>query len=679
MIGVIINSEIFFFNEELSILEACELIGIKIPRFCYHQGLSIAGNCRMCLVYLDLKELLVVSCVTPIAEDMVITCSGSGIEKARESIIEFLLLNHPLDCPICDQGGECDLQDQTKNFGGSHSRLFSNKSTVEDKYFSPFIKSVMTRCIHCTRCVRFNSELVGSHFFSTLNRGGLTEIGTYYPKIMDSEISGNVVDLCPVGALTTKTYSFRVRPWELRSVDSIDLSDSLGSNIYVHYTEHEVQKIVPKLNSNINDFLISDKARFSYDSFKSVSGFNLVKHYQNSTLISENANLKNWLKSEVTSGKEKKIFLISEETSFEYLKLIKEMAYKNKNMNIKIIGPQFTHSSNFFYNKENKIVNINTSENTCFLFAVNPRLESALVNTRLRLLTINKNYNLYNFGYKYNSYTKTNFINFDIYEIFKFIEGKSLNLSILVLKTIKPLILFGTSFIERISNIDVLKYYVKKVNPSLIFFNIVLWSNSSSIDYMGLKALNSHHIKKSDLLIVKDSQDILCNRKYIYSAFNKKKVIAFESFNSTLSITNGYVFQIKNFFEKSETFINLEFRPQKTQVVIKESKSFCVYSLLKYFFNTDLADSTLSYCSFIEELAKKGGFFFYFSKKKYINFLLLKNNFNLNKNTMNISTYLIKPQYQCFYTTNYFSKFSINMLNGSRTYQSISNNFIDKV
>ncbi len=165
MIHVQINSEVFFFNENLSILEACELVGIKIPRFCYHPSLSVAGNCRMCLIYLDSKELLAISCLTPIEEDMIVTCFGSGIEKARESVVEFLLLNHPLDCPICDQGGECDLQDQSKKFGSSYSKLFTNKSTVEDKYFNPFIKTIMTRCIHCTRCVRFNAEIIGFHFF----------------------------------------------------------------------------------------------------------------------------------------------------------------------------------------------------------------------------------------------------------------------------------------------------------------------------------------------------------------------------------------------------------------------------------------------------------------------------------------------------------------------------------
>eukprot|EP01040_Poterioochromonas_malhamensis_P012320 gene12320-34402_t len=219
----------------------------------------------MCLVEIENQEKPVASCVTEIDSNMCIGVDSPFVKKARQNVLESLLLNHPLDCPICDQAGECDLQDQAKEFGNSHSRFFYSKQTVEDKYCGPLIKTIMTRCISCTRCVRFADEIAGINFFGTLNRGVNTEIGSYVIKLFDSEISGNVIDLCPVGALTSKPYAFKSRPWELKVSDSIDVTDSIGSNIYVNYKENNIIRILPKSNSEINDIIISDKARFCYD------------------------------------------------------------------------------------------------------------------------------------------------------------------------------------------------------------------------------------------------------------------------------------------------------------------------------------------------------------------------------------------------------------------------------
>ena len=216
MIPIKINNFNFWVKSNLSILEACQFVGIIIPRFCYHETLSVSGNCRMCLVQLNNSEKPIASCVTKITKEMNIWVSTPFVKKARENIIESLLINHPLDCPICDQGGECDLQDQTKIVGGIRSRFFFRKRGVENKYCGVFVKTIMNRCIHCTRCVRFGSEFNGSEILITLNRGGYTEIGTYVSKNILSEISGNVIDLCPVGALTSKFYAFESRPWELK-------------------------------------------------------------------------------------------------------------------------------------------------------------------------------------------------------------------------------------------------------------------------------------------------------------------------------------------------------------------------------------------------------------------------------------------------------------------------------
>ena len=265
MLKVEINDIDFFVQTGVSILEACEFVGIYVPRFCYYQNLSVAGNCRMCLVEIANSPKPVASCALPILNNMKIYVNSPLAKKARENVLEALLLNHPLDCPICDQGGECDLQDQSRAYGGDRTRFFFNKRVVEDKYCNPLIKTIMTRCIHCTRCVRFNAEISGNEFFGVLTRGTHTEIGSYGVSSYNSEISANIVDLCPVGALTPKQYSFKGRPWELRNFESIDLSDGLGSNIYVSIKESEILRVFPKLNYEINGNIISDKARFYYD------------------------------------------------------------------------------------------------------------------------------------------------------------------------------------------------------------------------------------------------------------------------------------------------------------------------------------------------------------------------------------------------------------------------------
>lgn len=212
MVTIFINDLEFLVKSDTSILEACKYLGINIPRFCYHEMLSVVGNCRMCLVEVDESEKPVASCVTLVKDEMRIRTNTPFVKKARENVLELLLINHPLDCPICDQGGECDLQDQTQTFGSDYSRFFHFKRGVEDKDCGPLIKTIMTRCIHCTRCIRFSSEVAGLDFLGTFNRGNSVEIGNYVSNLFKSEISGNVIDLCPVGALTSKPYAFKARP-----------------------------------------------------------------------------------------------------------------------------------------------------------------------------------------------------------------------------------------------------------------------------------------------------------------------------------------------------------------------------------------------------------------------------------------------------------------------------------
>ena len=249
-----------------TVLQACELAGKEIPRFCYHERLSIAGNCRMCLV--EVKPgppKPQASCALPAAEGQEIRTDSEMVKKAREGVMEFLLINHPLDCPICDQGGECDLQDQSLAYGRGASRYDENKRAVTEKYMGPLIKTTMTRCIHCTRCVRFSEEIAGVDEIGALYRGENMQITTYLEKAARHEMSANVIDLCPVGALTSAPYAFEARPWELKKTLSIDVSDACGSNIRLDSRGREVLRILPRVNDGVNEEWISDKARYQVD------------------------------------------------------------------------------------------------------------------------------------------------------------------------------------------------------------------------------------------------------------------------------------------------------------------------------------------------------------------------------------------------------------------------------
>lgn len=224
VVNITINGRAASVPSGATIIQACEQEGVEVPRFCYHERLSIAGNCRMCLVEVERSPKLVASCAMPVMPDMVIKTDTEKVKKAREGVLEFLLLNHPLDCPICDQGGECDLQDQAMVFGSDRGRFYESKRSVEDKYCGPLVKTIMTRCIHCTRCVRFGTEVAGVEDLGTTGRGTTTEIGTYVEKMLGSELSGNVIDLCPVGAFTTKEYNFG----DSKSCDTIEKQSSCG-------------------------------------------------------------------------------------------------------------------------------------------------------------------------------------------------------------------------------------------------------------------------------------------------------------------------------------------------------------------------------------------------------------------------------------------------------------------
>ena len=381
-------------EEGLTVLQACEKAGVEIPRFCYHEKLSIAGNCRMCLVEMEKSPKPVASCAMPAAEGMNIKTNTAFVEKARKGVMEFLLANHPLDCPVCDQGGECDLQDQSMFYGVDKSRFKENKRLVPEKNMGPLIKTQMTRCIHCTRCIRFATEVAGVPELGAIGRGEDMQITTYLEQSMQSELSANVVDLCPVGALTSKPYVFEARPWELKKTESIDIMDAIGSNIRVDTYDWEVKRILPIINEDINEEWISDKTRYACDG--------LLHQRIDTPFIKYNKKFEkaSWnevykiIKSKFENvSKEKVCGFVGDLTNMETGYIFKE--FFDRTLDIQNYESRSDNRFSDTSKRENYLFNstINGIEESdlIFLIGTNPRYEATILNARIRKSYVNNN------------------------------------------------------------------------------------------------------------------------------------------------------------------------------------------------------------------------------------------------------------------------------------------------
>ena len=396
---IVIDGKDFEVEENLSIIQACEVSGVEIPRFCYHEKLSVAGNCRMCLVDIEdargMSPKPVASCAMQVSDGLKIHTKTQRVKKAREGVMEFLLINHPLDCPICDQGGECDLQDQSVAYGLGGSRYEQNKRSVENKDMGPFIKTEMNRCIHCTRCVRFSTEVSGSDEIGAIGRGRDMEITTYLDIAVKSELSGNVIDLCPVGALTSKPYAFSARPWELKQTESIDVMDAVGSNIRIDTKGNKVMRVLPRNNDEVNEEWISDKTRFFWDG---LSLQRIDKPY-----LRENGKLRqvSWNKAiDVASDKllntnpEKIASITGDLISIESIYSIKKLmdSIKSPNTECRQDGSKINGGrEKWLFNS--KLSGIDESDG-CLLIGTNPRIEAALINSRIIRKSKENNYSI---------------------------------------------------------------------------------------------------------------------------------------------------------------------------------------------------------------------------------------------------------------------------------------------
>ncbi len=369
-----------------TVLQACEAAGREIPVFCYHPRLAIAGNCRMCLVEVERMPKPQASCALPAADGMVVHTDSPTVHKARKGVLELLLINHPLDCPICDQGGECDLQDLTLFYGPDKSRFKENKRAVADKYLGPLISTHMTRCIHCTRCIRFLNEVAGVEELGAVFRGEHMEISTWIEAALSSELQGNIIDLCPVGALNSKPYEYRARTWELKKTESVDVLDAVGAAIRVDSRGNEVMRILPRLNEEVNEEWLADKSRFAYDGLK--------KRRLDVPMVRRDGRLEpcSWQDAlEAVAARarglapDKIAFLVGDQVDCEAMVLVKELAARlgTPHVECRQDGAPLGTSPRAQYRFNTTIAGIEEAD-VCLLIGTNPRWEAPLVNTRLR-------------------------------------------------------------------------------------------------------------------------------------------------------------------------------------------------------------------------------------------------------------------------------------------------------
>jgi NADH dehydrogenase (ubiquinone) Fe-S protein 1 len=491
-----------------TILQACDTVGIDVPRFCFHERLLIAGNCRMCLVEVSqFPNKPIASCTFPVGKDMKVYTRTPLVKKAQESVLEFLLLNHPLDCPICDQGGECDLQDQAMLFGSDSGRFYEYKRGVEDKNCGPLVKTIMTRCIHCTRCVRFATEIAGISDLGTTGRGKKTEIGTYVHKLIRSELSGNIIDLCPVGALTSKPYAFTARSWELKSTESIDIFDSIGSNIIINTKGNEVLRILPKFNEELNEEWITDKVRFSYDGLK--------KQRLSSPFLKTSKGFlerTNWrdilslITDKILSSKSQIAMVSGSSTDLETLIVSKSLLNSlGSSSFFKKSGREFDKSNLDFPSSYQLNSSLPDLENCdlCVLVNINPRLEAPLLNTRLRKGVIGGSTRVAYIGETLDLTFKTFNLGFSKSTLVSLLEGRHPFCSEIV-KSKNPVFIFGN-------------------NSSSLCFNSVSSTLSKNISSLIGSGPVFHFLNKDASSV--GSQDLGLTQSYTFKDFSETKLL----------------------------------------------------------------------------------------------------------------------------------------------------------
>jgi NADH-quinone oxidoreductase subunit G len=604
MIHIEVNGFRFGAPRGSSILDVCKNLGLTVPRFCYHEMLSVSGNCRMCLVEVENTEKPVASCITEIEQGMVVFVNSPFVKKARENVLETLLLNHPLDCPICDQAGECDLQDQAKTFGTAYAKYFFKKRSVEDKDCGPLIKTIMTRCIHCTRCVRFATEIAGIDTLGTFGRGTSTEIGTYVTKKIDSEISGTIIDLCPVGALTAKPYAFKGRPWELKITDTIDVLDSLCSTISIHHRKSQVLRVLPRISS-INDGIISDKARFSLDShgsnrIKALYQKTNNKYYEEthrnrplpklSDKVPTNKRERNALLFQrelpwkrfynafacnplIHSGAREVVIVITPETDYTTACFYKKLSHQfSEDYNVQVLNlHQKTVKRNLYIQNDNSSVSSIKEDggNFCYVLSANPKVECTVLNAKLRRKYLYSTMSVYCSGQSFKSNMPTTFVNLSLKSTLDVFDCVKKSVSSSVVEEYKSIFVISENFSTRIDNLSNIITFLKEKTISCQLFLLSRFSNAEGINYLNIDSINKKETLDAANVFCSNLDDTLMTRKFL----SKKKDVSFwmNSHGSKYASKCHFVLPASSTLETQGLYINLEQRPQNSKAVLSPS------------------------------------------------------------------------------------------------------------
>lgn len=660
MITIYINNIKTKVNKNSTVLQACNNLKIEIPKFCFQENLQIAGNCRMCLVEIENSPKPIASCAMPVMPNMKIFTDTPLVQKARESVLEFLLINHPLDCPICDQASECDLQDQTMIFGSDRSRFFFKKRGVEDKYCGPFIKTIMTRCIHCTRCVRFANEICNIDNLGTTGRGNKTEINFYYPNIFNSEFSGNLIDLCPVGALTSKPFTFKARSWELKKKEAVDIMDGIGSNIKVDIFNNEIVRILPKTNFNINKEWISNKTRFFFDSlkyqrikypllkdkdnkFNKISWFEALNIINQKLITTDSTNIKS---------------IIGDLIDLESLFLLKKNLNKLGIYNINY--EKFLNNNNFKINSDitsnflfqNTLKNIDESD-LCLIINSDIRQEGSILNIHLINRLKKGNFKVAYVGNKVDFTYPINNLGLTLDILIKIITGKHSFCKDLK-KAKNPIIIFGENIINQKNGFFLIS---KLKNLSFLNNNINFFNSKNSL--MNFLEINFTNTK----LNLKNSKIFYLYNTNLKNKLIKKKnnFIIYQGHHFTEDAQNSnLILPGLTFLEKKGTYLNIEGFIQKNEQILnlntEQRQDLIIFkNIYKFIINKNQSKKKQSFLKMKEILP-------YLLKKR----IKIINNFIYSKKYLKININFLNSLIKNLYYTNILEQYSKILINSNK-------------
>lgn len=728
-------------KQDAALIEYCKtVVGINIPHYCYHKSLSISGNCRMCLIELANSPKPIVSCSMSAKSSLMnnkIFTNSPLVKKARENVLEFLLLNHPLDCPICDQGGECDLQDQSFFFGLSKKRFYNFKRIVTDKNIGPIVKTVMTRCIHCTRCVRFASEIAGIDDLGMFGRGLNSEIGTYVTKTFQSELAGNIIDLCPVGALTSKPYPFTYRSWELKNINAIDFSNGFGADLQIYLKNNKITKILPDYNNQEINW-ITDKTRFSFDGMfsperllngYSINGKNKLEFSKTWEILFDEIIKNIYFQDHLTKhllNIKKLTIIFTTNISLEVLNLLILLAKKYSFIKLRKLEGNCINNdieSNFLLKSTLKSNHISDSK-ICLLIGVNTRYEGSFLNLKLKQRYSKGNFKILNINSITDLTIPTSYLSLNIKTLSSIAEGNNIFCQEL-LNNSNPIIILSSEVFNRKDSKDI-SIILENIKTNLTNF-YTNWNNlnvlNATINQAGISYL--HNIKSISDIDFLNNGGFYCMNINV-NDLNFKKVINLKLLNYFNEITKAPTFYIEQnsgfprtiskqfsnnykmyqyinlpnnvFFESTGTFLNTEgiFKKNiKFIPTIKQTRED--WQIIRKLFANTKKISFLTNTKYNTILTYNNKTFLKY--KNFIGFLYFTNQVLNNKNyymnketsiTLNLNVYnTFKTKKSRIFTTklklwlhdfyiggkDLYSRYSLTMINCSKTYRLEKTNF----